>query len=103
MQIGQQINPFSARSAGDGTATVTVAGTRVQLPNYQCTSVTIQAHESNTDTIVVGGATCVAALSGRRGIALTPTSTFTANITNLNLFYIDSVSSGDKINYTYLL
>ena len=88
-------------TVGDGTATVTTAGTRVQLSDVTCSSVTIQAHESNSGTIVVGGATVVAALSGRRGAALPPTASITMSVSNLNLLYIDSTTSGDKVNYIY--
>lgn len=90
-----------ASSVGDGTATVTTAGTRVQLSNVACKKVYIQAHESNTGTIVVGGSTCVGALSGRRGVALFPTQSQSFEVSNLNLLYIDSTANGDKINYYY--
>lgn len=88
-------------SVGDGTATVTVAGTRVQLSSVSIKRVLIQAHESNTGTLVVGGATCVAALVGRRGTALFATQSQLFQVSNLNLLYIDSTVSGDKINYYY--
>lgn len=87
--------------AGDNTATVVTAGVRVQLPDLAIKRVIIQAHESNTGTIVVGGATVVAALSGRRGITLYNTQSFEFKINNLNLLYIDSTAAGDKINYYY--
>ncbi len=86
-------------TASDGTATVTTAGTRVQLPNTSCKRVIIQAHESNTGTIIVGGSTCVAALVGRRGFALYATQSCVFYVSNLNLLYIDSTESGDKIIY----
>jgi hypothetical protein len=86
---------------GDGTATVASAGTAVQLSTVTCTKVIIQAHESNTGTIVIGGATVVAALIGRRGVALFPTQSQAFGVANLNLLYIDGTVSGDKINYYY--
>lgn len=88
-------------TVGDNTATVTTAGTRVQLPSLAIKRVIIQAHESNTGTIVVGGSTVVAALVGRRGITLYNTQSFEFKINNLNLLYIDSTASGDKITYYY--
>lgn len=88
-------------SAGDGEGEVATAGTRVQLSNQACTKVIIQAHESNTGTLVIGGATVVAALSGRRGTALFPTQSQAFEVTNLNKLYIDSTVSGDKFNYYY--
>ena len=92
-----------ASSVGDGTVTVTTAGTRVQLSatSVPCKKVFIQAHESNTGTIVVGGSTCVAALVGRRGKALFPTQGDTFFVSDLNLLYIDSTVSLDKVNYYY--
>lgn len=112
--LGVQINPATedkqddiiaaigaASTVGDGTATVTTAGTRVQLAAQVCRKVLIQAHESNTGTIVVGGATVVAALVGRRGVALFPTQSQAFEVSNLNLLYIDSTADGDKINFYY--
>ncbi len=88
-------------TVGDGTATVTSAGTAVQLSDIACKRVFIQAHESNTGTIVVGGSTVVAALVGRRGFAFFPTQGEWFNISNLNLLYIDSTADGDKITFYY--
>lgn len=93
--------PGASSSVGDGTTTVTTAGTRVNLPNVAVKKVVIQAHETNLGTIVVGGATCVAATSGRRGTALFATQSQVFEVNNLNLLYIDSTSNGDKINYYY--
>ena len=93
--------PAGFTTVGDGTATVTTAGTRVQLSAQACKKVIIQAHESNTGTLVVGGSTVVGALSGRRGLALYPTNSAVFQISNLNLLYIDSTANGDKINYYY--
>lgn len=90
-----------ASAVGDGTATVTTAGTRVQLATVSVSKVIIQAHESNTGTIVIGGSTVVAALAGRRGTALFPTQSQAFSVTNLNLLYIDSTANGDKINFYY--
>lgn len=86
---------------GDGTATVTAAGTREQLPNIACRKVLIQAHESNAGVVVIGGATVVGALIGRRGYALFSTQSQVFNVRNLNQLYIDSTENGDKINYYY--
>ena len=111
---GTQINPATEdtladikaaveakNSIGDGTATVTTAGTRVQLPDVSCKRVFIQAHESNAGTIVVGGSTVVAALSGRRGFALYSTQGEWFNVNNLSLLWIDATANNDKINYFY--
>lgn len=102
-ESGNQIVPIegAASAVGDGTTTVTTAGTRVQLSAQACSKVRIQAHESNTGTLVVGGANVVAALSGRRGIALFATQSEIFNVNNMNLLWIDSTVSGDKINFYF--
>lgn len=86
-------------SIGDGTETVSSAGTAVQLSTQSCRKVFIQAHESNTGTIVVGSSTVVAALIGRRGKALFATQGDWFYVNNINLLYIDSTQSNDKVNY----
>lgn len=101
---GFRLSPFGERATtevGDGTTTVTTAGTRVPLPNIPCKKVFIQAHESNTGTIVVGDSTVVAALAGRRGQAFFPSQGDFFNVSNLNLLWIDSTVDGDKVNYFY--
>ena len=99
---GSQIVPAgTSGTVGDGTTTVTTAGTRVQLASQACRRVIIQAHESNTGTIVVGGSATVAALVGRRGVALFATQSEIFYISNTNLLYIDSTASSDKINWFF--
>jgi hypothetical protein len=100
-QILAALSSTGATAIGDNTTTVAVAGTRVQLPSVACRKVIIQAHESNTGTIVIGGVTVVAALSGRRGVALYPTQSQAFEVSNLNLLYVDSTVTSDKIHYTY--
>ena len=90
-----------APGVGDGTATVTSAGTAVQLPDVSCGRVMIQAHIDNTGTIAVGGSTVVAATSGRRGRTMRNFQTEVFHVSNLNLLYIDSTASGDIVHYFY--
>src|SRR4051794_6704976 len=98
---GYEFTPSVSGTPGDGTATVTTAGTPVQLPNIPVRKVVIQALESNSGTIVVGSSTVVAAVATRRGMALYPTNSVDLNVNNLNLIWIDSTASGDKIHYYY--
>lgn len=100
---GTQISAFGEghTTAGDGTATVTTAGTRVQMSSQACKRVIITAHESNTGTLVVGGATVVAALAGRRGVGLYPTQSQIFNVSNINLLYIDSTANSDIAHFYY--
>ena len=88
---------------GDGTKTVTNAGTRVQLSDTSvpCSEVHITARSDNQDVIVVGGSTVVAELSNRRGIALNPSDTIVLKINDLSKIYIDAVIDNDKVTYTY--
>ena len=88
-------------SVGDGTALVTTAGTRVQLPDVACKRVSIQALSDNAGTVVVGGVTVVAAIATRRGFRLFQTQGEWFNVSNLNLLYIDSTQNGDSITYFY--
>lgn len=88
-------------SIGDGQATVTTAGTRVQMPDVACSRVRIQSHPENTGDIVVGGANVVASSATRRGLALFSSQWEEFYVNNLNLLYIDSTANGDKINYIY--
>ena len=92
-----------ASAVGDGTVTITTAGTRVQLSatSVPCKKVFVQAHESNTGTVVVGGVTCVAALVGRRGKALFATQGDNFYVSDLSLLYVDSTVSLDKVSYYY--
>jgi len=85
----------------DGTATVTTAGTRVQLSNVACKRVEIQAHQGNSGSVVIGGSTVVAASAGRRGLQLFNTQIYPFEVDNLNDLYIDSTENGDKITYVY--
>lgn len=104
---GTQIDDFGgdsgSTSVGDGTKTITTAGVRVQLSttSVPCKRVIIQAHESNNGTVVVGGATVVAVLGSRRGNAIFPTQSEDFKVSDLNLLYIDSTASADKVNFYY--
>ena|SRR3990167_1156417 len=92
-----------SNSVGDGRQTVTTAGTRVQLSTspVPCKKVTICAETDNTNFIVVGGATVVAALATRRGIPLNPGDTIKLEVSNLNLVYIDSLADTEGVTYEY--
>ena len=99
---GNEISPIgSSGSLNDGRQTVTTAGTRVQLSaaSVACTRVTITAETDNTDYIVVGGSTVVAALATRRGAPLGPGDSITLNVNNLNLVYIDSLIDTEGVTW----
>ncbi|MCD6149002.1 hypothetical protein J7J18_06550 [bacterium] len=87
---------------GDGSKTVSTAGTRVALGSGSCCHVFITAKSDNSGTIVVGGNTVVAALANRRGIPLDPGDTIDFPIDDLSKVYIDATSNGDGVTYLYL-
>ncbi len=94
-----QVVSGSESGVQDNTITVTTAGTPVQLPDIACKRVFIQAHEDNSDAVVIGSSTVVAAKSGRRGMALFASQGDWVEVSNTNLLYVDAVSSGDKIHF----
>jgi hypothetical protein len=101
---GNQIIPIaSSGTLGDGRQVVTTAGTRVQLSaaSVSCSRVTIIAETDNTDYVVVGAVTVVAALATRRGSPLGPGDSMTLNVNNLNLVYIDSLVSTEGVTFVY--
>lgn len=87
----------------DGNKDVTVAGTREPLVGSAtpCKKVDIQANGDNTDVIVIGANTCVAALAGRRGIPLLAFSTYTLMVEDLADVNIDAVVSGEGCTFVY--
>jgi len=90
-------------ACGDGTEMLDVVGERRRLSaaSVPCRRVLVQAHESNTAEVVVGGATVVGALVGRRGVALFPTQTYEFKVSDLNMLYIDSTVGSSQVNYYY--
>lgn len=86
----------------DGRKVVTTAGTAVALSTgTPCKRVTIMAEVANTDYVVVGGSTVVAALSTRRGIALSGGMSVTLYADDLKDVYIDAVVSGEGVTFLY--
>ena len=99
--VNSKVNIIGDSTVGDGTVTVDTAGTRQQLPSQRAARVFIQANSNNTGDVVVGGVTVIANISTRRGIAIYPSQWVEFRVSNLNLLYVDSTVSGDKINYYY--
>lgn len=93
----------SYANLGDGRKTVTSAGTAVRLvaANTSCRKVDIQALLTNTDTVVVGSSTVVAAEGTRRGLALVPGASVTLRVLDLYPLYVDAVVSGEGVSYAY--
>lgn len=87
----------------DGRQTVTTAGTAVQLSatSTKCKKIVITAETDNTNPVVVGGSTVVAALATRRGQPLFPAQTGIFHVDNLNKLYIDAITNGEGVSYAY--
>ena len=90
----------------DGTTTITTPGTAQQVvtTNKPCKRVWVQAHISNGDLtngggVVVGVSTVVAALSGRRGIALNAGEGEWFHVTNANQLYFDAIDATAKVHW----
>jgi hypothetical protein len=86
-------------SIGSSSQNVTTAGTRVQLGSQACKWLTIQAKDTNTDGVIIGGSAVL--YSSRNGYVLFPSQSVTLKISNLNLIYVDSSVSGEGIGYIY--
>lgn len=87
----------------DGRIVVAAAGTALAIAASTAAKVVIITAElDNTDTVVIGGATCVAALATRRGTPLNPGDSVTLLIDNLNDVYIDAIVTGEGASFTYL-
>lgn len=89
-------------SIKDGRKVVATAGTRVTLAaSTTCKHVTVTAETNNTDIVVVGGITVVAALATRQGTPLYPGDSYDFDIDNLADAYIDALVSTEGVTYTY--
>lgn len=88
----------------DGRKVVAASGTAVPLSatTVPILEVTVTAEEDNENMIVVGHSTVVADLATRRGTPLMAGESYTIDITNLMAVYIDSVTSGEGVSYTYI-
>ncbi len=96
-------------SIGDGRKTVTTSGTAVQLSSTSTpfTKLTITAETDNTNIVVVGSSTVVAALATRRGTPLAAGDSYTLELKgqeagNLTAIYIDAITDTEGVTYSYL-
>ena len=86
----------------DGVTTVSSAGSHVALASSTaCKKVDIQAQTDNTGLIAVGFDNVDATEATGTGIILYAGDTYSLEISNLNLIYIDSTVSGEGVRYTY--
>ena len=86
----------------DGVKTVSSAGTDVVLGlSTSIKKVDIQAQTDNTGLIAVGFTGVDATEATGTGIILYAGDTYSLEINNLNLIYIDSTVSGEGVRFTY--
>ena len=86
----------------DGVKTVSSAGTDVVLGgDVDCKKIDIQAQTDNTGLIAVGFTGVDATEATGTGVILYAGDTYSLEMVNLNLIYIDSTVSGDGVRYTY--
>ena len=92
----------SITGGGDGVKTVTSAGTDVVLrASTTCKKIDIQAQTDNTGLIAVGFTGVDATEATGSGIILYPGDTYSLEISNTSLIYIDSTVSGEGVRYTF--
>jgi len=86
----------------DGVTTVSSAGTDVVLGgDVACKKIDIQAQTDNTGLIAVGFTGVDATEATGTGVILYAGDTYSLEMVNLNLIYIDSTVSGEGVRYTY--
>lgn len=85
-------------TVGAAKASVATAGTRVQLGNHACLSVTVKAKPGNAGLIYLGDSTVAAS----NGFDLNPGESLSMDIPNTNLLYVDAAINGDGISYLWV-
>lgn len=90
------------RTIADGNQTVS-SGTPTALKSSstECKRLDVTADAANADVVVVGSSTVVGAVSGRRGVVLQPSATYTFYPTDVADVYIDGPHTGDKVSFVY--
>ena len=86
----------------DGVKTVSNAGTDEALGgDVDCKKIDIQAQTDNAGLIAVGFTGVDATEATGTGVILYAGDTYSLEMVNLNLIYIDSTVSGEGVRYTY--
>jgi hypothetical protein len=86
-------------AARNGSVTVVTAGTRVQLPTVPVKSVTIKADVANTGIIYIGTSTVTSA----NGFELSAGESVSADIANIDVFYVDASANSQMVTYLGVL
>lgn len=87
---------------GHGVKTITSAGTDEALAtSTACKRVVIQAQTDNTTGVAVGGTGVDATVATGNGVFLYPGDSIELEIDNLADVYIDALTNGEGVRYTY--
>lgn len=90
-----------ATAMSDGTKSVNVTNTSIAIGSAACKTVFITAKTTNTDVVVVGGASVVFnPLGSRTGKILYAGDSITIAIDNLNKVYING-DAGNGVTFSY--
>lgn len=87
----------------DSKKTSTTPGTAVQFAakgaTTHCSYVEVQALETNTKQVAVGGPSVLEAVANRAGIVLQPGEGRIFYVTDLSMLYLDVQVSGEGVGY----
>ena len=99
---GNQVVPIGLpTTCGDGRKTVSTAGTREQFTAQACKYVIIVGLPGNTNGVVIGGTTVVAATGTRQGVVLYAEQSQRFDISNMNALWIDSITNGEGVAFLW--
>ena len=100
--LGAIYTTHGVTGGADNVTVVSTAGTDVVLGgDVACKKVDIQAQTDNTGLIAVGFTGVDATEATGTGVILYAGDTYSLEINNLDLIYIDSTVSGEGVRYTY--
>ena len=85
---------------GSQVITLVLGTSRYQLPDMPCSSVTLQAPDTNTGAVYVGGATVTNAIGAAEGIKLSAGNSLNnIAVDNLNMLYVAADTTLDVIRF----
>jgi hypothetical protein len=100
--LEQSINNLNLAILGGGRKIVTTAGVRERLSSsISAKLVLITAETDNTNPVTVGGSTVVGALNTRIGTPLYAGESLFVPCKNLSDIYLDVITNGEGVTYTY--
>jgi hypothetical protein len=99
---GETVVNHATTSIGHGVKVVASAGTDEVLASATPAKwIVIQAQTDNSGIVAVGGAGVDATVATGTGVALAAGESVTLLIADLSDLYVDAVTNGDGVRYTY--